>query len=200
MNSPVTIEWDYSGKPNGFFGTGATLAEKATAYGAATGLTAAIGYSVVAQDLIVAWSLSFWVMLALACDVAGGVTANMLNSAKRYYHAPLQPSETGFNALTKNHFGFVMLHIHPILAAWAAGGDVFNGLLWYGLLVCSTLIVRFTPLYLQRPMASSLVVAAIIANLYWLPLAIGMEWFIPCLFFKIVLAHAVREEPYRPRV
>lgn len=198
MSAQANIEWRYCGKPEGFFGTGASLAEKTLAYGCAAALTAVIAASVAMQGLVEAWSLAFWILVALAFDVAGGVTANMLNSAKRYYHAPLQPGETGLHAVTKNHYGFVALHIHPIIAAWAMGGQVLHGVIWYALMVLSVVIVRATPLYLQRPAAASAVVMAIVINLYWLPLAPGMEWFIPCLFLKIVLAHAVREEPYRP--
>ncbi|MEM7570013.1 MAG: hypothetical protein AAF337_09475, partial [Pseudomonadota bacterium] len=145
------IDWTYAGKPDGFFGTGATLSEKALACGAGAIVTVLIGFSVITQDLVNAWSVSFWVLIILAFDVAGGVTANMLNSAKRYYHAPLHQAETGFHALTKNHFAFALIHVHPILAAWAMGGDVIHGLFWYGAMVIGAFAVRLSPLYLQRP-------------------------------------------------
>lgn len=196
----INIDWRYSGRTDGFFGTGATSAERILAAGAGVLFTVLIVMTLKWQGFDAAQGWRFWVLIALAFDVAGGVTANMLNSCKRYYHAPVQNNEYGFAAFSKNSFGFALIHIHPIIAAWVFGGDVLHGVIWYGALLVGTGLTLMTPLYLRRPMAASVVIAAIIANLYLLPVAPGMEWFIPCLFIKIVLAHAVREEPYRPLV
>ena len=194
----TNVNWRYSGRTDGFFGTGATSAERLLAAGAAGVFTILLILTLRWQGYEAAQGWRFWVLLALVFDVAGGVTANMLNSCKRYYHAPVQQNEHGFAAFSKNSFGFALIHIHPIIAAWAFGGESLHGLVWYGALLVGTGLTLVTPLYLRRPVAASIVIAAIIVNLYWLPLAPGMEWFIPCLFLKIVLAHTVREEPYRP--
>lgn len=194
----VRINWRYSGQTDGFFGTGATSEERILATSAAALFTLLIVMTLKWQGYEAAQGWRFWVLLALAFDVAGGVTANMLNSCKRYYHAPIQNNEYGFAAFSKNSFGFALIHIHPIIASWVFGGGLTGGVIWYSALLAGTALTLATPLYLRRPMAASVVITAIIVNQFWLPVAPGMEWFIPCLFIKIVLAHAVREEPYRP--
>lgn len=192
------VDWRYSGRPDGFFGAGATSAERILALTAAIVLTGAIVLALRMGEYEAASGWRLWLLIFFAFDVAGGVTANMLNSCKRFYHAPLQPNEHGFIAFIKGSFNFALLHIHPMVVAAAFGGALVDGVIWYGLLLAGTALTLATPLYLRRSMAASIVVFAAIASLYWLPLAPGMEWFIPCLFIKIVLGHAVQEEPYRP--
>ena len=197
--SDIKIDWEYSGKPDGFLGTGATGAEKLIALGSAALLTAAIVVALKLNGFTEAtegWRL--FVLIFFAFDVAGGVTANMLNSCKRFYHAPVQPNERGLMAFVKHPLRFAMLHIHPIAVTLVFGGAILDGIIWYALLLAGTALTLATPLYLRRAMGATVVISALIASLYFFPLAPGMEWFIPCLFVKIILGHAVREEPYRP--
>ncbi|MHA1379184.1 MAG: hypothetical protein ACTSRG_12450 [Candidatus Helarchaeota archaeon] len=35
-------------------------------------------------------------------------------------------------------------------------------------------------------------------NLYIFTPTIGLEWFVPVFFCKLLIAHILREEPYRP--
>jgi hypothetical protein len=71
------------------------------------------------------------------------------------------------------------------------------GAFWYLALVLSTVLVLFTPLYLQRPLAMGLIMTAILLNFYFIQPVVGFEWFVPALFLKIIYGHVVREEPYR---
>ena len=70
--------------------------------------------------------------------------------------------------------------------------------IWYTLLVFSTWVVGQIPLYLQRPSSIIIVVVVILANTYLITPIPGFEWLAPLLFIKIIVGHAVREEPYRP--
>lgn len=192
------IEWRYQGRPDFFLGTGATTTEKILAHAAAGVVTAMIVGFLWVQEYEAAQGWRLLALVVLAYDVAGGVTANMLNSCKRFYHAPLHENERGFYALVKNPYAFVGLHIHPIATAWIFAGSIADGITWYGLLLAATILTHATPLYLRRAVASTFVVCAVLLNLYLLPMPLGLEWFVPCLFIKIIMGHAVREEPYRP--
>lgn len=195
----VSIDWDYSGKTDGLMGTGASATEKAVGWTSALILTVFFGVAI-STGVSPSWSWWQWLLAAgLLFDVAGGVTANTLNSCKRFYNSPRQPDETALTGLLKNHFFFAALHIHPVVVAWAYGGDlVAYGLAVYAGMVFSVALLGATPLYLKRPVAFTLILLATGCSLYILPVPAGFEWFVPALFLKIVYGHSVREEPYRP--
>lgn len=193
----ANIEWRYSGTPDGFFGTGATPAERTLVW-----VFGLLGAAVLGWHWGVAslpWMWWHYVIAALfALDVLGGVVANSLNSCKRFYHSPLQPMETGFTALAKNHLAFAAFHVHPLLVGLIFGPlNWVYGLFGYALLVASTALVLRLPLYLHRPAAAGFVLLALLLNFYAIPPITGFEWLIPALFLKIVYGHSVREEPYR---
>jgi hypothetical protein len=128
----------------------------------------------------------------VAADLAGGVVANAAGPAKAWYHRPGQ----GF----WQHLGFVAVHIIDI--ALVAG--LFRGMDWayaggvYGYLLLATIVVLRVPLYLQRPVALLLYGGAILLDVYLFPATAGMEWFVPVLFLKLLVAHVLREAPFRP--
>lgn len=191
------IEWGYSGRADPICGTGATRAERLLAYGMATLFT---GIVLVTNHYQGASPVEGWRIALLAFfafDIAGGAVANMLNSCKRFYHTGLKPSE-GYGArLAKNSTLFTAVHVHPIIAAYFFHGNVVNAAVWYLLLQLSVALILALPLYLRRAGATAAIVLAVIGSQSFLPLGPGLEWFIPCLFIKMVLGHAVREEPYR---
>ncbi len=195
---PVYIDWTYSGKPDALMGTGATRAEKMLAY--AGGIVGALLYVYFAWTHAYPWAWwQYAIAFVLALDVGGGVVANALNSCKRFYFAPLQPNETGWTRVAKNHFAFTALHVHPFVIALVFGaGAWLYGAVWYGALLLSAVIVLRVPLYLQRPTALLMIFVALLANYYFVAPVPGFEWFVPALFLKIVYGHLVREEPYRP--
>jgi hypothetical protein len=197
-NTQIHIDWNYSGKPDGYFGTGATVIEQTTVWVFGLIGTAILGWTAWTHSMPWTW-WQYGIAGLLALDVLGGVVANALNSCKRYYHAPFQPEESGFNAFAKNHMAFTALHVHPLLAGLLFGNMNWGyGVFWYVTLLIAALIVLQTPLYLRRPVALGLIMTAILLNLYIIHPVVGFEWLAPALFLKIVYGHLVREEPYRP--
>lgn len=195
---PVHIHWQYSGKPDGFFGTGATRQEQMLVWCFGLLATALAGWAV--WEKAIPWTGWQYVIAGLlALDVLGGVVANALNSCKRFYHAPLQAEETGLLRFVKNHLVFTVLHVHPLLIGFLFGqSNWVYGISWYAILVVSAILVLQMPLYLQRPTAFGVIMLAILLNLYIIEPVAGFEWLAPALFLKIIYGHLVREEPYRP--
>jgi hypothetical protein len=190
------VQWHYNGPTDPLVGSGATRAERWLGYGGAGLVTALIvGFTAVNGNLITAqWQWA--VLIFFAYDIGGGAVANMLNACKRFYHSPLQPDEGAFIRRAKNVRVFTAIHIHPIVAAALLGGSVANAFVWYILLQLCVWLVLSAPLYLHRPLATLATVTALATESAILPLGAGLEWFIPCLFIKMVMGHAVREEPY----
>ncbi|MBE7534249.1 MAG: hypothetical protein HS124_00720 [Anaerolineales bacterium] len=197
-NSQIHINWEYSGKPDAMFGTGATAREQALVWLFGLSGAAVLGWMAWSRSLPWAW-WQYLIFILIALDVLGGVVANSLNACKRFYHAPIKPEETGFTARSKNHIIFAVFHIHTIIAGLVFGSMNWEfGIFWYLVMLASVVLVLRTPLYLQRPLAMGLIMTAILINQYIFPSVIGLEWLIPALFLKIVYGHVVREEPYRP--
>ncbi len=191
------IKWNYSGGGDPLCGTGATSAERVLAYGMAalfTGIILVLNHCQGGPNAE-GWRIALLAFFAF--DIAGGAVANMLNSCKRFYHTSLKPGE-GFEArLAKNPTLFTAIHIHPMVAAYFFYGSVLNAAIWYILLQASVAMILALPLYLRRAGATAVTVLALLASQSFLPLGAGLEWLIPCLFIKMVLGHAVQEEPYR---
>lgn len=194
----VPIQWTYNGSADPLCGTGATRAERWLAYGTAALFTVIILALDFDRDTPIAEGWSVVLLAFFAIDIAGGAVANMLNSCKRFYHGHLQPGE-GFGVrMAKNTTLFAAIHVHPIVAAYVFGGSVFNAIIWYVLLQIGVAVTVAMPLYLRRAGATAITLLALFGSQSILPLGLGLEWFIPCLFVKMVLGHAVQEEPYRP--
>ena len=193
-----TIEWTYSGSTDPLVGSGATSAERLMGYGGAGVVTAFLVWIAYASGVPATSAWQWAVLVFFAYDIGGGAVANMLNSCKRFYHTPSKPSEGTFVRAAKNVRVFTAIHVHPVVAAAFLGGSVGSALVWYALLQGAVWTVLAAPLYLRRPFATLLTVLALIAASSLLPLGAGLEWFIPCLFIKMVMGHAVQEEPYAP--
>jgi hypothetical protein len=192
------IDWSYDGRPDLSAGTGATAIERAIPWLSGSVLAAWLTYGVWASES--QWTALQWIVgLFIAVDVGGGVVANALNSCKRFYHTPLKADERGFTALAKNHYAFAGFHVHTVVVAacWAPA-HLWLGIAWYVALCASAVLVLVSPLYLRRPLATLFVAGAIVVATTFTPIAGHFEWLVPLLFLKIVLGHAVREEPYRP--
>ena len=192
------IDWAVpDGSPDWLFGTGAVHAERRMVWVASAVATASLVAVAAAQG--VGWSWWQWpLVLVLTVDVAGGVVANALGSAKRFYHSPVPPGLPRLQRVVRDHVGFAAVHVHPFVVAallpdatwsWAAT--------WYLVGLAGTAAVVCVPLYLRRPLAAAVVtVAVIVAPLVDAPA--GLAWLGPVLVLKLVAAHGVREEPYRP--
>jgi hypothetical protein len=191
------IDWDYEGKPDELFGTGATKVEKVIAY--LGGLIIPCALALLGIKGIVHWTWWQWIIaIIIGADISAGAVANALNSCKRFYHSPIKAWEEKYR-LAKNPIFFSALHIYPLIICLAF--DRTNWLFaitWYTLLIFSTWVINQIPLYLHRPMSIFIVLIVIIANAYFISPIPGFEWLAPLLFIKIIVGHAVREEPYRP--
>lgn len=186
------------GKPDPIFGTGATRAEKGLANIA--GLIGAAGITAFALGTSASWNWAQYVLAAIiSFDVVGGVVANGLNSAKRDHFGSHGETPESFGMkLVRRPILFTALHLHPILIALVFAPTLWWwGAFWYLLTLAGTIAVRRSALYLQRPVALAFCALAGVAASFtpapdlwaWLPVLLAM---------KLVLAHSVQEEPYRP--
>jgi len=193
-NIGVVIEWEHPQPKNGldrFTGPGATRSEIFLQFGGAIAAIVAVVLGWRFGD--VSWSgLQVAVAAILALDVVGGIVTNATGAGKRWYHRSGQGK--------RQHVGFVLLHIvQPVIVFF-----VFDSVRWtfvaggFGYLLIAAVIVLVTPLYLQRPVAGALVAVGVTLSLYVFPAPLGMEWFLPLYYVKLLLSHLLREEPYRP--
>ncbi len=198
LPSNTRIDWDYPAPGKGmaggmakFIGPGATSAEVWVQFGFAGAAGAAL--LVYALWRAVPWSpVQYVLAVLLAMDMMGGIVTNATSAAKRWYHREGQGAG--------RHFGFVAVHlVHVFLVAWLfrAMDWMFFGVVSVCLLGAAAIILR-VPLYLQRPVAMGLFAFSLPLTLYVLAPIIGLEWFVPFLFLKLLVRHVLREEPYRP--
>lgn len=179
-----------SGLWDRLIGPGATRAESAIAVLFAVLCAATVvAYALLAN---LGWSaLQVAVVALFALDIGGGVPANASNSGKRWFHRPGQ----GF----REHLGFALAHVHPFALAL-----LFPGFGWgtaavvYAYLLAATTVVLLPPLYLERPVAFVLYGVSLLVGLYVLDVPPGLEWFVPLFFLKLLVAHLLPEESYRP--
>jgi len=135
-------------------------------------------------------------VIALGMDMIGGVVTNSTSAAKRWYHREGQ----GY----VQHMTFISIHAMQIAAVAflfcpREDRQWFYFLAVYGPLLVSSVVVLSVPLYLQRPVAMSLVSAAIPLSMSKvLPETPGMEWFIPLLFLKLLVSHLTVETSFQP--
>lgn len=173
-------------------GPGATTAELLLQF--VPSLAAAIAAPIYALTLPVQWTGWQLGLIALfAFDLVGGVLTNATSTAKRWYHRPGQNWQ--------QHLGFVFLHlIHLLLVALLfRGGDWTFFLSTSGYLLGASYLILQSPLYLQRPIALGLYGLSLLGIYYILPPTLGLEWFLPLFFLKILVSHLLQETPYRPK-
>lgn len=181
----------FDGWTDRLIGPGATPAELLVQ------LVPSLGAMVVAPVYAVTLSnqwtaLQLAVIGLLALDIVGGVLTNATSSAKRWYHRPGQ----GW----RQHLGFVFLHLLHLwlVALLLRGGDWGFWLATSGYLLGASLLILWSPLYLQRPIAFGLYGLSLIGDRYFLSPTPGLEWFLPLFFLKLLVSHLLREMPYPP--
>jgi hypothetical protein len=201
MSAPggaVRVDWTLPpGRVDWLTGSGATRGEQAAVWAVAL---AALGVVVAAaQREGTAWSWWQWLLVgALVLDVVGGVVANALGTAKRLYHGPVPAGAGPVGRFVHHHVRFTALHVHPlVLVPLLPGATLTWALTWYVTCLAGVALVTRLPLHLQRPAALGvLAIALVLAPVVAAP--DSLAWFGPVLVAKLVVAHAVREEPYRP--
>lgn len=194
----MIISWDLPAFRPGIWGVidkligpGATKAEK----NIQLYLPVLFALGVVAVGLYSGFDWTAWqyaIIALLAVDMVGGVITNATSAAKRWFFREGE----GF----REHITFVAMHLAQIVIfSWAFQG--FD-LMWiagvYGLLMASSVVILNAPLYMQRPVAASLYLVALLLSLYVFDTPAHLEWFLPILFFKLLISHVLREEPYQP--
>lgn len=193
----MSIDWNFpepreglAGAWDKFVGPGANRIEIILALTVA--VLAGISIPIIAIYSGLGWNnLQIVVAALFAFDLFGGVVTNATSAAKRWYHREGQ----GF----KEHLIFNAVHIHPfIIALLFSGFGWESALLIYGYLIISAVILLKSPLYLERPLALTFYSGAIFMGVYLIQMPAGWEWFIPLYFLKLLVAHLLREEPYRP--
>ncbi|MCU0492828.1 MAG: hypothetical protein MUD01_14650, partial [Chloroflexaceae bacterium] len=99
----------------------------------------------------------------------------------------------------QHHLAFVLPHgLHLALLVWLFPGFTWGFfLLFYAYLLGATVLILFTPLYLQRPVAFFCYTLALLLNLLASPTP-GLEWVVPMLFLKLLICHLLKEAPFRP--
>jgi hypothetical protein len=196
------IDWNTppGAGPDWLMGAGATRAERALIW--------------TSSLLGVAYIVSLWVRgqpgewagwqyalaALLAADLVGGAVSNATSSTKRQYFGPADTTVTGVGRVLRTPVLFTALHVYPFLiVALYPGGSWTWATVAYGGVVGGALVVdRLVPQYLQRPIAMLAFCAVFLVSLR-LQAPAGWEWFTVVYAAKLVLAHSVREEPYRPR-
>lgn len=198
MARAPNIDWTYEGTPDPIAGTGASWAEHLLMWFAGLGGAGLIIF--LAHGHWVGWTwLETAIAAVIAFDLIGGAVAMNLNSAKRFYHSPPQPSERGMVLFMKRGFYLPATHVHPMLIYFLYKPDAYlAGIAIYFATAVSVALVRLVPLYLSRPLAIFFVLLSVLVNAYVLRTVPGFEWMLPVLFLKVVLGFGVREEPYRP--
>ena len=129
------------------------------------------------------WSpLQLVVVALVALDLAGGVSVNASPAARRWWHRAGQS--------LGEHIGFVTLHIHPfILALLFADFSLGTAALLYGYLLAASLGILITPRDLQKPVAFVAYAVALLLVFYILLVPVGLEWFAPFYYLKLLVAH-----------
>ena len=194
----ANINWQYPPPRKGllgaldrFIGPGATSAEIWLQI--VPSVLAGIGAPVYAILNGVEWNIVQLVLAGLfAFDMMGGIVTNATSTAKRWYHRKGQ----GFG----HHFAFTGVHaVHLFLVAWLFRSQDwgFFGATTAYLLVASVIILK-SPLYLRRPLAYLLYAIALLVSIYGFAPTVGLEWFLPFFYLKLLVSHLLREEPYRP--
>ncbi len=156
-------------------------------------LTFALAAPIYVQNLSLDWTpWQLGLISLLGFDLVGGVLTNATSSAKRWFHRPGQTWH--------HHLAFVSIHIlHIFLVAL-----LFRGADWGFFFIVSSylmgasILILQTPLYLQRPVAFGLYGLSLFGNYYLFTPTLGLEWFLPLFFLKILVSHLLPETTYRP--
>lgn len=186
-----------SSTPNWLTGAGATVAERAVVYASAI-----LGATLVWWFAMRTEPWSWWqtaLALLIAADLFGGAVANAASSTKRQYQAPLPPGASVWLRVIRNPTAFAALHVYPVVVvALYPGGSWWWGIGWYaGTVAAVALVTRGVPAYLERPCAMAVFILAVPIALAF-PGPPGWSW-LPLVFLaKLLVAHAVHEEAYRP--
>ena len=193
-----SIDWNhpeprtgFAGVLDRFIGPGATQAELTLQF--VLPIAAAIVIAGIAATRAADWTVLQYVVAGfMAFDLIGGIFTNATSSAKRWYHRAGQTP--------KDHVGFIAIHLlHLTIVSWVfLGWDSKWVALTGSFLVGATIAVLCVPLYLQRPISLTGFAGALLLSQYGVTSPMGLEWFLPLFYLKLLVSHLPKEEPYRP--
>lgn len=198
MRDDLRISWEIpSGRPGlagrleRFMGPGKSRSESVVEVLGLLGCAALLAAGLWGSGTAHAWSTAQLVVVALVgLDLVGGVLTNATNAAKRWYHRPGP-------AARRARLLFVSAHLVHLAAMGliVLSGDLAWTLANAALLLGGAVVVEFAPVHLRRPVAMALLMAAVLVNLFWLPVPAALAWFAPLFFLKLLVGHLVPEAP-----
>lgn len=185
-----------------FFGPGMSAREWWVLWVGTLGACAATVGLWASADALATFSLAglIWALVA-SFDVFGGVMTLATNSGKRWYNSPGQRGH-------RHRLGFLALHVaHPAIIAFlvltTAESLETAPWVWFGvnvaLLYVLGVVIEFTPLDIQRPVAFVAFLAAVFVNLVLIPLPLALAYFAPLFFLKLFICYLPLETPWRTR-
>ena len=197
----TVIEWTAPDKARAdwLMGAGATRAERAVIW-AGSFVGSALVLFMYFRTEPGEWALWQYVLAGLlAWDLFGGAVSNAASSTKRQYFGPDFAQAGGIGRIVRAPVIFTALHVYPfiVVALFPGGSWAWAVAMYVGAVASAVVVDRVVPPYLQRPVAMLAFVTVLLLSLY-LTAPPGWAWFPAVYLAKLVLAHAVREEPYRP--
>ena len=198
----TVIDWSVppDAKPDWLMGAGATRGERTLVWLGTLAGVAVVGW----QGLSGATGEWAWwqhlLAAVVAADLAGGAVSNAASSTKRQYFGPAADSSGLLTRVLRSPVGFAALHVYPFLvvALFPGGGWGWAVGVYVAMLASVAVVDRLVPGYLQRPTAMLLFVVIVFVAPATASSPAGWDWFVVVYTAKLLLAHAVREEPYRP--
>lgn len=198
----MIIEWSVppGAKQDWLVGAGATRGERTLVWlGSLAGLALIIWQWVTGNPGGWMW-WQHLVAAVVAADLVGGAVSNAASSTKRQYCQPVPTDSRPLIRLLRSPVGFASLHVYPflIVALFPEVSWVWATITYVAMLASVVVVDRLVPGYLQRPTAMLLFVAIVLASSAVDATPPGWGWFPVVYLAKLLLAHAVREVPYRP--
>ncbi|MEU6313027.1 hypothetical protein [Streptomyces sp. NPDC047014] len=198
MRADLRISWEIPETPTGFagrlerfMGPGKSRSESVVESVGLTGCAVLLAAGLWGSGAVREWSAGQVTVVALmGLDLVGGVLTNATNAAKRWYHRAdpgARRARLLFVSAHLLHLGAMGLYVLGGDLGWTAGNAV--------LLLGGAMAVEYAPLHLRRPVAMAALMAAVLVNLFWLPVAVALAWFAPLFFLKLLVCHLVPEAP-----
>ncbi|MEU3632019.1 hypothetical protein AB0E11_15325 [Streptomyces fradiae] len=202
MRADLRVRWEIpptgtglAGRLERFMGPGKSRSESVVEALGLLGCALILAAGLWTSDTARGWSTAQLVVVALTgLDLIGGVLTNATNAAKRWYHR-------AGPGVRRARLLFVSAHLVHLAAMGliVLSGDVAWTLANAALLLGGAVVVEFAPLHLGRPVAMALLMAAVLVNLFWLPVPAALAWFAPLFFLKLLVCHLVPEAPLERR-
>ncbi|MFZ3494952.1 hypothetical protein ACODT5_17325 [Streptomyces sp. 5.8] len=202
MRSDVQISWEIpatrpglAGRLERFMGPGKSRSESVVEtlglLGCTLVLAAGLWTSGIARDMS---TVQLLVTALAGLDLIGGVLTNATNAAKRWYHRADPGARRARLLFVSGH----LVHL-AAMGLVVLSGDLAWTLTNAALLLGGAVVVEFTPVHLSRPVAMAVLMAAVLVNLFWLPVPAALAWFAPLFFLKLLVCHLVPEAPLERR-